>query len=369
MASRNIYIENESAKMPAPLANINFDDRHYLPILKTKEGELWALGNTGAARKPFITPLLELHVGPPNRTSAQHIDTVCEQIKQAWGKRRFFLDTHLYGQTSTASAALCVDALQAVAAENMNFVPVLSMKASPNFCQQIRPYVDKGTGLLLRLRSGDFVDVGALQESLSDLLTSFSLTPNQVDVLIDYEAVTEEAVMTQLLRTHVNQLPYVKHWRTLSTAGSSFPSSVANQSAHVWNSLPRREWESWRTAGSGFALLRNSTYGDYGVRDNQPPVSMGFPYPNIRYTSNGTFLVRRHDVLVKDGGSAGIRVICKSLLQHPAWRGAAFSEGDARIIINADPQQGPGNAGNWTAWGMNHHFASVVDEIQSLPLT
>lgn len=367
MAFSKIHIQNESAKLIAPLSAINFNHHHYLPILKTKQGELWALGNTSSTRKPSLTPLLELHVGPSTKTTTQHVEGVCSQIKQAWGTRRFFFDTRLLGQTTAAEANACANALTTATTEALNFVPVLSLSASTAFRLAVQPFTGGGRGLLIRLSPADFVNVSALQQSLTSLLMVLGLAPNSVDMLIDYGGVADEAVMTQLVRSQVNQLPGVQHWRTLTVAGGSFPASVASRAPHIWHPLVRREWAAWTEAGNGFALLRKPTFGDYGVRDTQPPADMGFPYPNIRYTSNGSFLVRRHNVLVKDGGSPGIRLICSSLLQHPAWRGQAFSEGDSRIVVNAKPQEGPGNAGNWTAWGMNHHFASVVDEIQTLP--
>lgn len=367
MATRNIYIENESAKINAPLATINFNRRHYVPILKTKEGELWALANTCSTRKPDMTPLLELHAKPDTKTLAVHLTSVCGQVAQAWGNRRFFLDTRWHGETSNAHANICAQTLMAASGAGLNFVPVITLSASPAFRQVVRPFTTNGRGLLLRLKPGDFTDVALLEQALISLLSAMELTSESVDVLIDYGGVADAGVMTQLMRDHVNHLPWVQNWRTLTIAGGSFPASVADCVPHLWHPLPRLEWGAWNAAGNGFPLLRKPTFGDYGVRDTQPPSDMGFPYPNIRYTSNGSFLVRRHDVLVKDGGSPGVRAICSSLLQHPSWRGQNFSEGDTRIEINANPQEGPGNAGNWTAWGMNHHFASVIDEIQNLP--
>jgi hypothetical protein len=51
---------------------LQFSDRHYIPILKTKQGERWSLATLPPDLRAVITPLLELH---PHKTldSAQHM--------------------------------------------------------------------------------------------------------------------------------------------------------------------------------------------------------------------------------------------------------------------------------------------------------
>jgi hypothetical protein len=360
---RSISIKETSKSAPA---KAKFTQNHYIPIIKTKEGELWALGNTDSARKPHLTPLLEMHVGSDTKSLSQHIQDVPIQIRQAWGSRRFFFDTLLHGVMSATDSQTCAAIYQAAIAQNLSFVPVTSLNRSSAYQQAIATVTGE-RGVLIRLRQEDFVNIAILEAQIGQLLQTLGVSRSHTDILIDYGPVYEAVVMTQQIRTHINQLPFVDQWRTLTVAGGSFPASLAAYPANTWYQFPREEWSAWTAAGNGFQLARKPSFGDYGIRDSGAPASFGFPYPNIRYTSNGAFLIRRHDVLVKNGGSQGIHAICQTLTQLSQWRGPGFSEGDSCIAVRAGSQVEPGNAGNWTAWGMNHHFASVVDEIQTLP--
>src|SRR4051812_40074243 len=72
---------------------VNFDHEHYVPILKTKRGERWALQRIKNELAPDITPLLEIH--PPGKNSTEsHIEATLEALTSTWGTERpFFLDT------------------------------------------------------------------------------------------------------------------------------------------------------------------------------------------------------------------------------------------------------------------------------------
>ena len=52
-----------------------FDHKHYVPIMKTKAGEQWALSTLSSAAGQGITPLLEVH----QHKTKEHVDHVAEE--------------------------------------------------------------------------------------------------------------------------------------------------------------------------------------------------------------------------------------------------------------------------------------------------
>jgi hypothetical protein len=355
---------------PAPavkqtLAPDDFAFRHYVPVLKTKLGELWALENMNSSHSQFLTPLLEVHREKSGSVST-HVTKTVGAIKKALGGRRLFLDSRWFGISGSQAVASCNDVMLAAAGASLNFHPVTALDRSAAYQSAISSY--SGNGVMIRLSADDFADVSGLASRLDALALQLSLDKSQIDILIDYNAVTSSGLLVQLIRSHVAVMPSLTAWRTLTVVGGSFPASLANRTPHTWHSLDRHEWLAWHGAITGTPRLpRRPSFGDYGVRDTQPPADFGSPSANIRYTTNGTFLLRRHDVLVKDGGSSGIHAICASLRSRVEFRGRTYTAGDSQIYVKANPSELPGNAGNWTAWGMSHHFGAVVDEIQSLP--
>jgi hypothetical protein len=346
------------------LASANFSYKHYVPLLKPKGGELWAIENTTSLQRQTLTPVFEVHTSD-NLLLADHVAKVMRNISRAWETNPCFIDTQLFGKSGNAAVAAASSIFAAAGVEGLNFIPVTSLDRSNAYQSTVA--ANSLRGVMVRLCPDDFFDPTILGSQMAALAGQLGIAASSIDVLIDYGAVASHASQVQWIRAHVNALPNLMSWRTITVAGGSFPASLAARPPHQWHSIPREEWTAWQIAVTSTpALRRLPSYGDYGVRDTQPPAQFGSPYANIRYTSGGLFLVRRHDVLFRQGGSDGIYPICESLVERPEFRGASYSAGDESISTTAEEQLSPGNPGSWTQWGMSHHFAIVVDEIQSL---
>src|SRR6266704_2346780 len=81
-----------------------FDQKHYVPILKAKAGELKALKEAADTVRKDMTPLLEImEVAPKwidgeddpiaSKSDEAHVAAVTDNITKAWGgDRRIFID-------------------------------------------------------------------------------------------------------------------------------------------------------------------------------------------------------------------------------------------------------------------------------------
>src|SRR5438067_9072130 len=72
-----------------------FDDRHYVPILKGREGEYAALRELQPKDRDWLTPLIEVPPIPwdfvneaPDKSLDKHLANVPEKLFGAWGRTK-----------------------------------------------------------------------------------------------------------------------------------------------------------------------------------------------------------------------------------------------------------------------------------------
>jgi len=153
-----------------------FNYKHYVPILKTKEGEFWALRKLATERQNVVTPLLEIDKlprppkpkpTPPGKKSRSkgpatvdsHLSKKCAKIAEAWGTSLpFFLDTRwLAGEEGNPEIVSAI--FEATRNESLISIPVATPKHSSDTLEAIREIVDfDGRGVLLRLTPEDWCD-------------------------------------------------------------------------------------------------------------------------------------------------------------------------------------------------------------------
>ena len=79
-----------------------FDHRHYVPILKAKAGECWALSNLKSPTRNIITPVIELVKHDQKKTTFE--DDLTKKIAslyKSWS-RPFFFDVRHVVRRKTA---------------------------------------------------------------------------------------------------------------------------------------------------------------------------------------------------------------------------------------------------------------------------
>jgi hypothetical protein len=192
--------------------------------------------------------------------------------------------------------------------------------------------------------------------------------PGQIDLLLDWEAITETAgPQTALaIAAIVPNLPSLAAWRSITFAASSFPNTLA--AAGVGRAtIARAEWEAYQLLLNTPPGGRLLSFGDYAIAY---PIYESVPFPGsaaIRYTINDEWLIYRGRAVrgPRFGGFAQFHALCQQLLADPEYRGPAFSWGDGVIKLCAQQQSGPGNLTTWRSVGTNHHIALVGRQLSS----
>ena len=375
-----------------------FDHKHYVPILKGKQGEFAALANiTSKEQIARFTPLIEIppipltyYPGQEHGVTAKTIDehivgcaaNFADAVKHL---PSVFVDgIYVESEDDLQDSSSPIDAVFAVLREKgIPFVPVIGLDRVEDYADSVSIAMSQdGRGCCLRLFEADMDAISTtLAAQISGLIKAISVEPNQVDLLIDYGPKVPQKGALPLL---INALPFLDSWRTVTLASSSFPPDMGEVARNSVKQMEREEWTAWNSVRVNPTVKRIPAYGDYGI--NHPvlteynPLTMSMS-PNIRYTDLSEYVIAKGQAQPRKKWAEGdpakekIRAqlapsvqypkLAATIKAHAAWKGKPFSWGDA--FIDKCSHKECGNATVWRAVGMNHHIALAVQQIASLP--
>jgi hypothetical protein len=357
-----------------------FGPDHYVPVLRGKAAEFRALGSTTDAVKDGITPFIEL---PPISWDADEdgdsdapdpsIQKLARKIGAQWDRNRpFFLEVGLLPSDPAIGGG--IHPVEYVFGElrdaELEAIPVTGPSRDEDFQAAVAAVVSTDQrGVCVRLDSDDFDDAGAAIEEADELLSQFEVDRDEADLFLDFGEVSADQIGPMALAAEavINAIPGIDEWRTLTWAGTAFP-SVQNYEADSTNTAPRGEWSIWRSL-RGKSLPRTPSFADYTVNGVQSDYDVDARVyrssPNLRYTGGDDFVIwkARHPRY----GHEQFNAICASMIRRSDFAGAGYSEGDAYIARCAADEDGPGMSIQWRQAGVSHHLAAVVNQIASLP--
>jgi hypothetical protein len=333
---------------------LKFSHKYYVPILKTKEGERWAIFNLDAPTKLRLTPLMEIHEHK-TLTAAQQALSMCQALAHDWGTERpLFLDT-CWLHDEHGNSGILAATFQSARNESLQAIPVARTSYSQTALARIRDIAQQdGQGYLLRAQVSDLANPAGI----NSVVSAIGLQRQHVHFMLDYRN------HPMNLLVDIPRIPSIGSWLTLTTASGSCPRSLASLQQHVWHSIPRDDWTSWEQAVTQLTLQRRPTFSDYAVRDYGRSPSGGRASVSIKYTTTSHWLARIGPK-IGGGGSANMKAVCQSLIQRAEYSGQNFSAGDGAIHNTAQPNTGPGSVGQWISWGMSHHVVFAARQIQN----
>ena len=323
----------------------------YIPILKSKAGERWALSGLSSGTKAKLRPLIEFHQHK-TKLLGDHAEEVCEAFQAAWGVDRWFYVDTIWLNGDSGSPAIVGQVYEAAEESGLKAIPVVRTTYDDATLEQLQEIVSANDrGCLLRI-TPEALDTPALIDSVIEAL---DVPKSKVDLLLDYR----QHPMT--LAEDVDNIPDLPEWRSFVAASGVFPKSLMSLPLHEWHSIPRHDWSSWQSV-IGNGLSRNPIYSDYTMRPPGAPADFGDPSVNLRYALEDHWLVQmggKH----KDGAAPQMHTIASELVGKPEYLGADFSIGDEEIDRVTDEDEGPGGPTQWLQWCSNHHMEFVVNKL------
>ena len=373
---------------------VHGDGARYLPILKSRQGELKALEAMESPIGDDFTPIVELVEvdldGLNGVEVGERLDKLAAKVARAWpaGRPRVVVDTFgIEVDTEVTSWGLHGEAvpLDPITARLLERLRDAGLRAVPVIrLSDQRAYIDSLTGLVgdqpepgacLRIGGEDLDDTMVpLDQAVERLLAEYELDPDDVDLVLDFGALTDDNTLAMASRLARFVLPSLDRaaWRSFSLGSGAFPVNLAEVSAFSIAEIPRRDRQLWVQLSS-LRLRQQLDYTDYAV--THPLLQTGVAFaapPQIRYTAGGHWLVmkgRRTD----RRGHKQIFDLCGRLLRdRPSEVAPPFqSWGDVWIHDAAknagveDTVMGPGNASTWRAIATSHHIGHVLHSLST----
>jgi hypothetical protein len=358
-----------------------FNDRHYVPLLKGKNGEFGALQSMTAEEKEGITPLIEIppiawdHKNDsPAKTIDQHLLKVDAKFERSWGVGRAFLVDLLWvGERERMSdgthpmACLFGRARQ----RGLKAIPVTGLVRGEDYQQACRNIIaDDKRGVCFRLQREDFEESENLNAQIAGLLDCLRVSPAETDLLFDLgplHAKDGEVPSVDVLSL-IKAVPNLKKWRSFILGATGFPVDLMGLPPSEISPVWRSEWALWRRIATNRKAARIPTFADYAIAHPQPPEvdpRIMRPSASIRYTSDDHWLILKGKNL-RDHGYRQFHDVSRSLVNSAAYSGPQFSWGDRYISECAGRRAGCGNLTTWRMVGTSHHIAFVTQQIANL---
>ncbi|WP_068274804.1 beta family protein [Aldersonia kunmingensis] len=362
---------------------------HYIPILKARLGEFYALDHIRQEMAPNFTPLIEFvptgdeldDDGEPisDRVTAT-VRKTAERLAKNWPEPTdVIIDLHaLPSINGYYPVAEVID--QFFTEDRTQVIPTCRPgdATDDRLMDRLRLSLSnfETRATCIRLSDEDLDERDEpISTTLDRLLEKLDISADHVDLILDFGAVNETTASfaARIARLIILDLPHLDEWRSLTLAAGGFPSNLDDVSPETLTEVPRWELTTWRNVRDRLrGRSRVPTFGDYAVAypGQLAPVPFA-PAPQIRYTAAEGWLVLKGRKNNRRGNNQFLD-ICHAIAQHAEFT-PELSWGDERIADNAQyanqdpaPQAAkPGNAMVWRAIGTSHHIAHVVNRLST----
>lgn len=154
---------------------------HYVPILKSKDGEFGALKELSAMAKSRLVPLVEViparwdfNKNKPTKSMNDQLKYVCNKLSTSWGvNHRFFLDLYWIPEAErTADGQHPVTfVFDDVRAKNLLPIPVTGLRSDGDYQTAVRDVIQTDSrGVCIRIKNEDLGEPSRLSDDLYTLL-------------------------------------------------------------------------------------------------------------------------------------------------------------------------------------------------------
>jgi Beta protein len=354
---------------------LNFNQNHYVPIVKWRQGEYQALMNLANDRKDKVTPLLEIpqekwdfDEEKPSVSLDHHMSKFGKRLYAKWRDRYCFVDSGLIeGAEKMADGTHhLVHIFELARNEGAKPIPVTGLSRHRAYQAATRTIIQTDErGVCIRLTPSDFSD--KLPLALSTLISQLGVNVRQVHLLVDTSDTdsSNADALAESWKQKLNQIPTPKEWATLTIAGSSFPQQLPSTIYRPHNLAPRNEWQAYQAIREHclHMLGRIPSFGDYACTTPHAAKldpRLIDPTAKIKYTTpSGWFITVGKKV--KEHGRNQYHMLCADLVAHKplVYCGRKYSHGD-QFIDDCANGGTTGSPGSWPAAASNHHITMVT---------
>lgn len=360
-----------------------FNHKHYVPILKGKEGEFGALAELNKNVKEQLTPLIDIpqvdtdfDTGKPKKSLSSHLGTIVSKIKSSWGtKRPFFLDLFDLKATDLVDNGIhpLTYIFDLMRSNNIKAIPTTGFDRDEANNEAVAKTISADErGVCIRLLTEDVENTKKLGSNITQMLQTLKVPSEQTHILLDFKELKNEDIAwaAETVVSAINNVPDIGNYASLTVAATGFPGSLSEVGTQATMKIQRTELYFWKTILNQNNISRIPTFGDYGIAN---PVTLDLDWriipliANIRYTLEKEWLIIRGKDQKKYGGKQGYQ-LSKILIKSSDYCRPDYCWGDRYISDCAKELVGPGSLTTWRKVGTNHHLTFVSEQIANTVL-
>lgn len=370
-----------------------FGHKHYIPILRSKQGEWDALLDLHkqSTDTSCLTPLIEIvpdifwEIDKNNGSRIQKspekvLINLANNALHHWGYRNpifvdgRYIDEAIYRGNDVQPLVFFNNHSKP---RGLKLIPVTGLND-----RRTRPYQaaiaqiieSNQNGVCIRLMLEDTTR-GDLANKLDEVLNFLDVTPKDVDLLVDFQDLNQTTPVR--FKDLGKILPRVNEWRTFTVAAGVFPKFASFFDKYEQHEWPRSDWLNWKDQIlSPSGVPRLPSFGDYTVQhpfyEELPPGIT--PSAAIRYACEDYWIVTRGEPLKNPDDFKQYPAFARLLCDREEFSGKDFSKGDAYILDKSlelekglDIKMVTGNARTWISSAINRHISLVVHQLSNLP--
>ncbi len=349
-----------------------FGPDHYVPVLKVKGGEKRALQRISPTLQSRITPLLEIVERKAPKTQSAHLVTAFNSLADTVRPySRCFLDAREIAADGPAGAD---EVFRRASDAGIVFTPVTGISRIADVAPAL---ARRANGLALRLTRVEF-EQGELATRIKVFLSQHSLTPEQVDLIIDLGSVEDLIVegIEALMDAFMAEVPDHRRWHTFTISACAFPKSMGGVDRNSHALVERSEWLAWKVHfyDQRQNIRRLPTFSDCAIQ--HPAGVEGFDprimaaSASIRYTLEKDWLLIKGQSTRSSRAGEQFPALAHELV-HSKFRskfyGSDHCNGCQLMKAAADGAPSLGSPGIWRQLGTIHHISVVTQALASLP--
>lgn len=326
----------------------------YVPMLRSKAGEVTALEQLTQQGKTRIFPMFHLTANPPA--------SFVVDLPQAWSQELAIDGLFNFGQTGSTTAF--VSTISALRQSGMTVIPSVEYNADPAYVAAVKKLVTaKHPHVVLKAALAHLPHI-------VPWINQQNWPSGNVDLVVvaghaaDFDPQQFASFVAHALTT---TLPTATKWRSVTLATSSAPKDYSGLALGRTN-VPRLCWRLWNTIRGQFSFQLD--YGDFGIAHpdlvEPPGVAMAKASVSVRYAVDDIWIVLKGRPTT--GASAQpmgqqYRGHAKTLRADPKFDQLQGCWADQRIVTLGNNPTNSGGRTQWVEIGVNRHLSLICDRL------
>lgn len=349
----------------------------YMPQLKWKLGERWALKSARSARSGRVLPAFKI---PPAGgfdpeqqrvlTTVEYLHSFGRQLADCWDRRLALIDAELLDDQRHSEAVAdhpLTALLERARLAGANAAPIFGLGNSAEYHRAVKRYADRNASapacLRINLEQLESIPNAAF---LVEFVSQLGFTPSSVILLLDGGPldIPDAEDFSHLLSGQVARLITANTWARVFWSATSFPEKPRLKTG-MDGHFPRADWNLYRTMlanraefpvipmFSDYALEYPSAYGPF----------KGAATAHLRYSSPENYYIFKGPSVRAEEGYKAIFDVARRLVASDVFSSADFSTGDAFIAQLACGTGRTGGAPTWRWYATDHHITLVMNQL------